>query len=91
MGGGKFASITAGLLARKGEARPWPALAADEPPAPPAWRPAAVAPPPLMPAPALDTGADAPAPALAFGGSPGKSCAWCACRRMTMSGWVSWP
>jgi hypothetical protein len=44
---GKFASITAGLLARKGEAQPWPALTADEPP-PVAWRPAPVAPPPLI-------------------------------------------
>jgi hypothetical protein len=46
MSGGKFASITAGLLARKGEARPWPALTAEEPPAPLAWRPVPAAPPP---------------------------------------------
>ena len=45
MSGGKFASITAGLLARKGEAQPWPALTAEEPP-PLAWRPALAAPPP---------------------------------------------
>jgi len=40
---GKFASITAGLLARKGEARPWDASTrADEDMPPPlAWRPAA--------------------------------------------------
>jgi hypothetical protein len=50
MSGGKFASITAGLLARKGEARPWPALTAEEPPpAPLAWCPAPAAPPPLPP------------------------------------------
>jgi hypothetical protein len=48
---GKFASITAGLLARKGEARPWGTLAgaptAEDPPQPPplVWRPAAAAPP----------------------------------------------
>lgn len=46
MSSGKFASITAGLLARKGEARPWPALTMDEPPPPLPWRPAAAAPPP---------------------------------------------
>jgi hypothetical protein len=47
---GKFASITADLLARKGEARPWGApapMAEDLPPKPPlVWRPAAAAPPP---------------------------------------------
>ena len=46
MSSGKFASITAGLLARKGEARPWPALTAEEAPAPLPWRPAIAAPPP---------------------------------------------
>src|SRR3954466_4125406 len=48
MSSGKFASITAGLLARKGEARPWPALTPEEAPAPAplAWRPAPAAPPP---------------------------------------------
>jgi hypothetical protein len=40
MSAGKFASITAGLLARKGEARPWPSVTADEPP-PAVWHPAA--------------------------------------------------
>lgn len=45
MSSGKFASITAGLLARKGEARPWPAVNAGEVPEPVAWRPAAVASP----------------------------------------------
>ncbi len=52
---GKFASITAGLLARKGEARPWGSLTgapqpADEaPPVPLAWRPASETPPPPPP------------------------------------------
>ncbi len=46
MSSGKFASITAGLLARKGEARPWPALAPEETQVPLAWRPATAAPPP---------------------------------------------
>ena len=49
---GKFASITAGLLARKGEARPWgaPTLADNEDTPPPlAWRPAVAAPPPPPP------------------------------------------
>jgi hypothetical protein len=47
MSSGKFASITSGLLARKGEARPWPGLTQEEPaPAPLPWRPAVAAPPP---------------------------------------------
>jgi len=55
----KFASITSGLLARKGEARPW-SYEADNPPMPQqppplVWRPEAVlqpasAPPPAPPA-----------------------------------------
>jgi predicted transcriptional regulator len=47
MSGAKFASITAGLLARKGEAMPWGQGAAQENEKPmPAWRPPA--PPPLV-------------------------------------------
>lgn len=50
MSSGKFASITAGLLARKGEAQPWPAAAArEEPSAPLVFRPAIAAPPPPPP------------------------------------------
>jgi hypothetical protein len=54
MSSGKFASITAGLLARKGEAQPWPAAAArEEPSAPLVFRPAPLqtrsAPPPPPP------------------------------------------
>jgi hypothetical protein len=46
MSSAKFASITAGLLARKGEAQPWPALSADDESLPPlAWRPAPATPP----------------------------------------------
>ena len=41
MSHGKYAHITAELLARKGEARPWPALtAAEEMPEHRPWRPA---------------------------------------------------
>jgi hypothetical protein len=44
---GKYAHITADLLARKGEARPWPALTrAEEMPEHRPWRPAAPPPPP---------------------------------------------
>lgn len=43
MSSDKFASITAGLLARKGEARPWPALSADEAAVLPEWRTAPAA------------------------------------------------
>ena len=51
MSSAKFASITASLLARKGEAQPWNSLAAPEPEKVPlAWRPpltmAATPPPP---------------------------------------------
>ena len=46
MSHGKYAHITAELLARKGEARPWPALTAEEPPELHPWRSAAVPPPP---------------------------------------------
>ena len=50
MSSAKFASITAGLLARKGEAQPWNAASVPEPErAPLAWRPAlavAASPPP---------------------------------------------
>jgi hypothetical protein len=49
MSGGKYAHITADILARKGEARPWPALTADEPPELRPWRPAVAAPPPPPP------------------------------------------
>ncbi|HEY0266388.1 MAG TPA: hypothetical protein VGC16_06525 [Rhizomicrobium sp.] len=47
----KFASITAGLLARKGEAQPWNGLGAAQEveKAPLAWRSEAAAPPPLLP------------------------------------------
>ena len=48
MSNGKYANITAELLARKGEARPWPALTAvEEMPRP--WRPAVSSPPPPPP------------------------------------------
>ena len=47
MSHGKYAHITADLLARKGEARPWPALtAAEEMPEHRPWRPAIAPPPP---------------------------------------------
>jgi hypothetical protein len=47
MSHGKYAHITAELLARKGEARPWPALTrAEEVPEHRPWRPAAPPPPP---------------------------------------------
>ena len=47
MSSGKFAHITADILARKGEARPWPALtAAEEVPEHRPWRPAVAPPPP---------------------------------------------
>jgi hypothetical protein len=47
MSNGKYAHITAELLARKGEARPWPALtAAEEVPEHRPWRPAVAPPPP---------------------------------------------
>ena len=46
MSSGKFASITSGLLARKGEARPWAGVTEEEPAPPLAWRPAPAAPPP---------------------------------------------
>jgi len=46
MSSGKYAHITADILARKGEARPWPALTADVPPEVRLWRPAAAMPPP---------------------------------------------
>jgi hypothetical protein len=47
MSSGKFASITAGLLARKGEARPWAGLTSEEGPTQlAAWRTAPAAPPP---------------------------------------------
>jgi hypothetical protein len=50
----KFASITAGLLARKGEAQPWNGLLPEADKAPLAWRsepmPAAAATPPSPPA-----------------------------------------
>jgi hypothetical protein len=55
MSSAKFASITSGLLARKGEARPWSqaldsALEVDPPPQiPTAWRPEAAVPPPPPP------------------------------------------
>lgn len=50
MSHGKYAHITAELLARKGEARPWPALTqAEEMPEHRPWRPAAIPPPPLPP------------------------------------------
>ncbi len=47
MSHGKYAHITADLLARKGEARPWPALTrAEEVPEHRPWRPAVAPPPP---------------------------------------------
>lgn len=55
----KFASITSGLLARKGEARPWsqtlepvlePAFQIEVPQISPAWRSEAAVPPPPPPA-----------------------------------------
>jgi hypothetical protein len=46
MSHGKYAHITADLLARKGEARPWPALTAEEMPEHRPWRPLAAPPPP---------------------------------------------
>jgi hypothetical protein len=47
---GKYAHITADLLARKGEARPWPALTrAEEMPEHRPWRPAVAPPPPTPP------------------------------------------
>jgi hypothetical protein len=47
MSHGKYAHITADLLARKGEARPWPALTrAEEVPEYRPWRPAVAPPPP---------------------------------------------
>jgi len=50
MSHGKFAHITADLLARKGEARPWPALSrAEEMPEYRPWRPAVAPPPPPPP------------------------------------------
>jgi hypothetical protein len=50
MSSGKFAHITADILARKGEARPWPALAAaEEMPEHRPWRPAPASPPPPPP------------------------------------------
>jgi hypothetical protein len=51
MSSAKFASITAGLLARKGEARPWPPLNPEDEPLPLAWaaRTAPAAPPPSPP------------------------------------------
>jgi hypothetical protein len=50
MSSGKFAHITADILARKGEARPWPALtAADEMGEHRPWRPAVTPPPPPPP------------------------------------------
>lgn len=54
MSGAKFASITAGLLARKGEARPWIQGMAQENELP-AWHqlPPVVAPPPVVQAAAI--------------------------------------
>ena len=50
MSNGKYAHITADLLARKGEARPWPALTAvEETPDYRPWRPAVATPPPPPP------------------------------------------
>jgi hypothetical protein len=50
MSHGKYAHITAELLARKGEARPWPALTrAEEMPEYRPWRPAPAPPPPPPP------------------------------------------
>jgi hypothetical protein len=47
MSHGKYAHITAELLARKGEARPWPALTvAEEVPELRPWRPVPAPPPP---------------------------------------------
>ena len=47
MSHGKYAHITAELLARKGEARPWPALTTtEEMPEYRPWRPAITPPPP---------------------------------------------
>ena len=47
MSHGTYAHITAELLARKGEARPWPALTrAEEMPEHRPWRPASAPPPP---------------------------------------------
>ena len=47
MSHGKYAHITAELLARKGEARPWPALTrAEEAPEIRPWRPVPAPPPP---------------------------------------------
>jgi len=50
MSHGKYAHITAELLARKGEARPWPAMTAtEEVPEYRPWRPAVAPPPPPPP------------------------------------------
>jgi hypothetical protein len=51
MSSARFASITAGLLARKGEAQPWNAMGLPEEKIPLAWRspPLAVAAPPPPP------------------------------------------
>jgi hypothetical protein len=50
MSSGKFAHITADILARKGEARPWPALTgSEEMPEYRPWRPAPAPPPPPPP------------------------------------------
>lgn len=54
MSSAKFASITSGLLARKGEARPWSqvmesALEIEVPQIPTAWRTEAAVPPPPPP------------------------------------------
>ena len=50
MSHGKYAHITADLLARKGEARPWPAMTrAEEMPEMRPWRPAITPPPPPPP------------------------------------------
>lgn len=70
MSSARFASITSGLLARKGEAMPWNAALEGAAP-PPQWR---SAPPPVMsppPAPMLVT---APVPPPPSGGKE-KSCA----------------
>jgi len=50
MSHGKYAHITGELLARKGEARPWPALTrTEEMPEHRPWRPAPAPPPPPPP------------------------------------------